>query len=87
MNGTPCRAIARLRRGLIASLLAAAPASAAVFTVTANPDMTFSPAEITLYQGDAIVFVNGGGVHNVRADNDSFRCAVNCSNHGEPSER
>ena len=85
MNAAPRRALAGLRRALAASLLAAAPASAAVFTVTANPDMTFTPAEITLYQGDAIVFVNGGGVHNVRADNDSFRCALNCSNHGEPS--
>jgi plastocyanin len=60
-------------------------AQAAVHVVTANPDMTFTPADITIHQGDTIRFENAGGVHNVHADDNSFVCAIDCSLHTEPS--
>jgi len=58
---------------------------AAVHVVTANPDMTFTPDHLTVYQGESVRFVNGGGVHNVHADDDSFVCALDCSLHTTPN--
>lgn len=70
---------------ILAGVLLAAHAQARSFVVTANPDMTFTPAQLTVYQGDVVRFVNGGGVHNVRADDDSFVCAQDCNLHTSPS--
>lgn len=69
----------------LALALAAAPAQARTLVVTANADMTFTPAVVEIYQGDSIRFVNGGGLHNVHADDDSFMCALDCSLHNAPS--
>ena len=60
-------------------------AQARTFEVIANPDMTFTPAALTIYQYDRVVFRNGGGLHNVVADDNSFRCAVNCNTNTAPS--
>lgn len=60
-------------------------AHATTYVVTATSDLTFDPAIITIYQHDNIVFKNGGGLHNVRADNNSFWCADDCSLHRSPS--
>ena len=64
---------------------AALPAHAATYVVTANNDMTFTPASLTIYQGDVVTFKNGGGLHNVHADDNSFVCAVDCNLHTSPS--
>lgn len=61
-------------------------ARAAIHVVTANPDLTFTPAAITIYQGDTISFENAGGVHNVHADNNRFICSVNCTTNNAPSD-
>jgi|GEM_PF-6543137 len=43
----------------------------------------FSPATLTIDAGDTVRFHNfGGGSHNVRADNDAFRCANGCDGQG-----
>lgn len=47
--------------------------------------MTFTPAQLTIYQGDVVRFVNGGGLHNVHADDGSFVCSIDCSLHNAPS--
>lgn len=70
---------------MCAGLLGAGAAQAAVHVVTANNDMTFTPAQLTIHQGDIVRFVNGGGLHNVRADDNSFICALDCNLHGAPS--
>ena len=66
--------------------LAAASAHATVYVVTANEDMTFTPADITIHQGDAIRFENGGGLHNVHADDNRFICSINCTTNNAPSD-
>lgn len=76
-------AVARCLLALFAA--ASADVCAVVHVVTANDDMTFTPAQLTVYQGDIVRFVNGGGLHNVHADDDSFVCAIDCSLHTAPS--
>ena len=81
----------RSRRTLVpffaaAIALSAASASATVYVVTANEDMTFTPADITIHQGDAIRFENAGGVHNVHADDNRFICSLNCTTNNAPSD-
>lgn len=71
----------------LAVIACCTPAQATVYVVTANPDMTFTPASITIYQGDAIRFENAGGVHNVHADDNSFICSINCSTENAPSDQ
>jgi plastocyanin len=67
-----------------ALLLLSSTATARTFEVVAT-DMTFTPTTITIYQYDRIRFRNGGGLHNVVADDNSFRCAVNCNTNTAPS--
>ncbi|HEY6941351.1 cupredoxin domain-containing protein [Dokdonella sp.] len=76
-----------MRALLLVLACCAAQAQARSFTVTANEDMTFSPAQIEIYQGDTIRFVNNGGLHNVRADDGSFTCALDCNLHNAPSSQ
>ena len=67
--------------------LGAMSTQAAVYTVTLD-GMSFTPANLTIYQGDAIHFENVGGpdnLHNVRADDDRFICALNCNTNRSPS--
>ncbi|MEO6688290.1 MAG: plastocyanin/azurin family copper-binding protein [Dokdonella sp.] len=80
----------RMRKGLFAIALYAAAlqqAHAATYMVTANPDMTFTPASITIYKGDKIRFENAGGLHNLIADDGSFACGFNCNTNTAPSDR
>lgn len=76
-----------MRALVFATALVVANAQARTFVVTANEDMTFTPAQLTIFQGDIVRFVNGGGLHNVRADDDSFICALDCNLHGTPSSQ
>jgi len=46
------------------------------------PVMSFSPQELTIAVGDTVTFVNAGGLHNVYADDGSFRCARGCDGQG-----
>jgi plastocyanin len=69
-----------------ALVFACASAQATVHVVTAEPDLTFRPASITIHQGDSIRFENYGGVHNVHADNNRFICSVNCTTDNAPSD-
>lgn len=81
----------RYRKGLafacvhVALALYAGTAWADDHVVTANDDLTFSPANLFIVQGDTVTFQNGGGLHNVRADDNSFWCADDCSLHRSPS--
>lgn len=43
----------------------------------------FSPAVLKVEIGDSVTFMNRGGVHNIVADNGSFRCAHGCDGDGQ----
>lgn len=60
-------------------------AQATIYLVTANSDLTFTPATLTVHQGDSVRFTNTGGLHNVHADDNRFICAQDCTTHGAPS--
>ena len=77
-----------ITRALACATLAGvcATAQARVHLVLAEPDMTFHPASVTIYQGDSIRFMNYGGVHNVHADNNRFVCSINCTTNNTPSD-
>jgi plastocyanin len=73
----------------LACALAVVPsAESAQFFVQTMPNNTFSNANLTIQAGDTVTFSNGGGFHNVAADDDSFRCANGCDGmegNGSPS--
>lgn len=56
--------------------------------VFAQPNNTFEPSDLTIAPGDTVTWTNNGGFHNVRADDDDFRCADGCDGEegdGSPS--
>ena len=65
--------------------MAAEDGAAAEHLVTANSNQTFTPASITIRQGDTIRFQNSGGVHNVHADDDRFVCSIDCKSNNTPN--
>jgi plastocyanin len=56
---------------LVALLVPAVPASAANQTVVASSNV-FTPADVTVIQGDSVTWNNSGGLHNVHFDDNSF---------------
>jgi len=74
--------------GTFVALVAAAPASGVTFIVNVggNSPPTFTPQTLTIHAGDTVLFRNKGGLHNVVADDGSFRCALSCAN-GTPSSQ
>jgi plastocyanin len=65
--------------------MAAQDGAAAEYRVTANSNQTFTPAIITIRQGDTVRFENAGGVHNVHADDDRFVCSIDCKSNNTPN--
>ncbi|HEU4663054.1 MAG TPA: plastocyanin/azurin family copper-binding protein [Dokdonella sp.] len=63
--------------------LLAGPACAADYLVLVGPGQTFNPAELTIAAGDRVTFRNSGGTHNVKANDNSFRCANGCDGDGQ----
>jgi plastocyanin len=61
---------------------AVAQAASAIVNVGGDNPPTFSPASITITKGDTVTFINKGGLHNVVADDNSFRCAHGCDGSG-----
>ena len=47
-----------------------------------TPVFAYYPANLTIRAGDTVTFVNQGGLHNVVADDGSFRCADGCDGAG-----
>ncbi len=71
--------------GVVLGLLFPLAASAANHVVDARPNLTFSPANLTITAGDTVTFRNAGGFHNVVSDPGavtSFRCANGCDGAG-----
>ena len=63
--------------------LAEPAARAAQFSVQATAQLTFVPATITINVGDSVTWTNTSGLmHNVYAQDGSFRCASGCDDQG-----
>jgi plastocyanin len=64
--------------------LAAVRANAVDHEVRVGPDsITFEPQVVTINVGDTVTFrSNSTLLHNVHANDDSFRCAAGCENDG-----
>ena len=77
-----------LRRLPMLGLMAVAGSAAATdYTVNLGGGSdTFRPNDITVQVGDTVTFHNFGGQHNVRANDNSFRCAVGCDGSGGSGE-
>ena len=58
--------------GLTCSALAGTTALAADQTVTATSSNDFTPAAVSVNQGETVTWVNAGGDHNVKFDDGSF---------------
>lgn len=54
------------------AVVAVPAAGAADQTVNALPSEVFSPADVSIVQGENVTWNNGGGTHNVRFDDGSF---------------
>jgi len=67
---------------MCALITSAGAVSAAEIFVTANPDNTFTPANVVINVGDTVTWTNAGGLHNVEATDGSFRCANGCDGDG-----
>lgn len=75
------RRVALLLGMLCAGALPGA-AAAAIINVGGNSN-GFAPQTLTINVGDSVTFTNKGGVHNVVADDGSFRCARGCDGDGK----
>jgi plastocyanin len=72
-----------MRRFLVlAGCCLATPLFAANHTVNVGPGTTYTPATLTIAVGDTVKFTNRGGLHNVKANDNSFRCAHGCDGDG-----
>lgn len=68
---------------LFTLLFHCAGAGAAVaYVIVGGNGLTFSPQTIDINAGDTVTFLNFGGLHNVDADDGSFRCAQGCDGDG-----
>jgi len=52
------------------------------FVQSGGASVAFSPQFLTIQAGDSVTFLNLGGLHNVVADDGSFRCAHGCDGDG-----
>ena len=52
------------------------------YVIVGGQSLSFSPQSVNIDPGDTVTFLNFGGVHNVVADDGSFRCAHGCDNDG-----
>ena len=66
----------------LTAFLGPALALAAEHAVSVGPGNVFAPRALTIAVGDSVTWTNNGGVHNVRADDNSFRCAAGCDGGG-----
>jgi|GEM_PF-2266231 len=68
---------------LLASLaVGTAPAAEAANFDVRVINNSFVPRDITIQEGDTVTWTNEGVLHNVRADDNSFRCANGCDSQG-----
>lgn len=69
---------------LLIMLCTAKPVCATNYNVlVGSGGLNYLPATLTITVGDTVTFKNTAGLHNVVADDGSFRCANGCDNDGQ----
>jgi plastocyanin len=68
--------------GMVGTIVVNQPDDDPIPAVTANPDNTYTPSQLTINQSDVVFFSNAGGEHNIRASDDSLICADGCVGDG-----
>lgn len=63
-------------------LFAAAVQANTALVIVGGNGLAFTPQTTNVNAGDTVTFLNFGGLHNVVADDGSFRCAHGCDNDG-----
>lgn len=63
---------------LLLSLSVSAQATGHIVNVGGMTPPAFTPATLTITTGDTVTFINKGGLHNVVANDGSFRCSHGC---------
>src|SRR5512142_354402 len=73
---------------LLVALTGARVDAAQLSVDVGGAQLAYAPAQLTINAGDSVTFTNRGGLHNVVADDGSFRCAQGCDasgGNGDPS--
>jgi plastocyanin len=76
------RSVAVLSRAVLLLALGAVPAAraATIDVQVGGPNgLAFNPKFVTIQVGDTVRWTNLGGIHNVNADDNSFKCSTTCS--------
>ena len=68
--------------GMQGSITIVEPQSVNVHEVHATSTNTFAPMDLTIQQGDAVHFINDGGVHNINSADNSLICSEGCEGDG-----
>ncbi|HEV7517994.1 MAG TPA: Calx-beta domain-containing protein [Thermoanaerobaculia bacterium] len=69
-------------------LLAFAPAARAITVdvqVGGDAGLAYSPKTVTIHVGDTVRWTNAGGLHNLHAEDNSFRCSNDCNSNNDVS--
>jgi len=82
MPGRTLRPVLRALMLTAAALFAAAVQANTALVIVGGNGLAFSPQTTNINAGDTVTFLNFGGLHNVVADDGSFRCAHGCDNDG-----
>jgi plastocyanin len=67
--------------GMVGTVVVNQPDTVAA-EITANPDNSYSPAELTVVEGQRVYFSNAGGEHNIHSTDESLICADGCEGDG-----
>lgn len=69
--------------GMVGTVTVQTPSTGTTYAITAEPDNSFEPDDLTIEAGDVVYFSNNGGEHNFRTIDDALICADGCQGDGQ----
>jgi len=69
--------------GMVGTVVVQTPSSGTTHTLTAQPDNSYAPDDLTIMAGDVVYIRNMGGEHNFRTADGSLICADGCAGDGQ----